>query len=176
VALLPLLLLPGCGSSEPQPGGPLEAAGQPFSYCLPADASGPITLGAEILQLAEGDENVSVTNVDLVDATSVELLEASVVRLTTTNSFGSSVNYPPSDEVLDEFGLRNDWARRQVVPTAELEPLETGDRYTLVLGVDITLQSSFDGIKITYQGGDTQYVVATETQLRVAGAGQAPCE
>lgn len=172
-ALLPLLMLLGCGSSEPQPEGPLTAAGAPFAYCLPSGTRGDITLGAEILAV-EGRATVEVKEVQLLGAENVDVLEASVATLTTTNSFGISVGYPPSRELLGEFGLDKDWQRRQAIPGAMLADPPATQRHTLVLGLDLSAGGQFDGIELKYTNGNSEQSLKTGTSLRIAGPGK-PC-
>ena len=177
------LALVGCGGApSPDPsfggagpttaGGPLLGGQEATTICIPIEPEGTLTIGYDILR-NNGEQAITVTDVELIESDGIRVIEASLVALTGTNSVGLREHYPPTAEELASDGLLGDWAARQPVEHAVLPPSDDGqpEAYNLVLAVQADKgRSSSSGIDIRYlSGGEERSLhVPTAFELRTA--------
>lgn len=153
-------------------GGPLVGGQEATAICVPIEADGTLTIGFDILRNG-GEQELTVTDVELTKSEGVQLLEASVVQLSGTTSLGLRDHYPPSEAELSTEGLVEDWAARQPVGRAVLPPSEDEqpDAFNLVLAVQADdARSSSSGVDVRYVSGGESHFLHLPTSLELRSA------
>lgn len=167
-APLPHDAQPAQGSSD----GPLIGGQEATVICVPIEPGGTLTIGFDILRNG-GQDEVTVTDVALIDPDGVRLTDAVLVELTGTDSLGLRDHYPPSSTELARDGLTEDWAARQPIGEAVIPAPGSGEpaAYNLVLAVESARSgSSSGGVRVEYisDGERGSLQLPTSLELRTS--------
>lgn len=134
--------------------------------CVPAPEDDDTVIGDTMVE-HQGDEPVTITDVSLVGARDLALVEAQLVELSSDESL-VGIRY-----ATDEDSLPAGWEDRVEAEGADLEP---GEARNLVLVVDDDAEDTAfaESARITYEDSDgNRYEQETLSSILV---GQRPCE
>jgi hypothetical protein len=164
VSVLLLTLLAACEGAPGQE-GPLVLGGDKGKICLARGESTRFTVGIDSVTNRSTDP-VSITDVSLVDARDMELIEAVIAPMPTVpNKNGSLIlvgnwdSYPPPSSVSPE------WHERE---PAVGSSLPGGAARAFVFGVTADSDASATAVRVDYQTSTgKRYEVRTSTEVQL---------
>lgn len=141
-----LLFINGCTSSNPA-GSSLNLGETPGMDCVPG-GDGASRMFGDTFLIHEGDEEITITDISLVNADGLELKEAVLVKLNPDEALLGFGEWPPTDT--PEFPLPENWDDRVEAVDAKIKPNE---EWNLVFALTSTSEgtASTDAIKIVYK-------------------------
>ena len=147
--LLALILISGC--TNPVSTGNILNLGQTHGLdCVPG-GDGESRMFGDTFLVHEGDKNIQIKEVSLVDADDMSLTEAVLVKLELGEALMGFGEWPPIDS--DTFPLPVDWKNRIQAEGAVIQPNE---EWNLVFALTSNAPgtSSIKAVKIVYEDSE----------------------
>ena len=147
--LLTLILVSGCSNSV-STGNILNLGETPGIDCVPG-GNGESRMFGDTFLVHEGDKNIQIKEVSLVDADDMSLTEAVLVKLELGEALIGFGEWPPIDS--DTFPLPVDWKNRIQAEGAVIQPNE---EWNLVFALTSNAPdtSSIKAVKIVYEDSE----------------------
>ncbi len=162
----------GCSAHGPTEGSLAVGGGSEFTLCITPHVGEDRALGATYAT-NEGSSDITITSVELVDATGVEVGDAFAV-LDDGSDDGYSVGAPvPPDPEDDAYSVPA-WERRVDAEGAVIAPGETW-QVIQVVKVTSAADAGFEALRIEYTEDGSTRVAQNTTRMEVEGRG-AQCE
>lgn len=162
VVLVPALLLVGC-ANEPSDDGPLEMGTGSNSICYEYNDSEAMSTGTYAYVTNRGDRELEVTDVSLVNAENLELIDAVLMPMQEgrVSLFGSDSSWPPTPALQDW-----NWPHRE---DAVGSRLEADEQLSPVIGFRVNARDgSFDAVRFDYVDSDgREYFARSSVEVLV---------
>ncbi|MCG1023490.1 hypothetical protein [Sutcliffiella horikoshii] len=141
-----LLFISGCTNSNPV-GSSLNLGETPGMDCVPG-GDGVSRMFGDTFLIHEGEGEITITDISLVNADGLELKEAVLVKLNPDEALLGFGEWPPTDT--PEFPLPENWDDRIEAVDAKIQP---NDKWNLVFALTSTSPDtgSADAVKIEYK-------------------------
>ena len=152
------------GCSTVDTNGPLNAGEDQDEICAPAQLDGFTALGDIVMN--EGDQELTITGLELVEATDLTLEESYFMVI---NPEGDDDVLGGASTVADSPQEEAAWERRGELENSTLGP---GEKANVIVGLSLPnpgADGEAEAMRITYSDGTREYTADTDMRMILVG-------
>lgn len=156
-----LTLSTGCAAAETD--GPLSAGGDESEICTPALQEGFAAVGDVVVN--ESDQELTITNVELVDPTDLTLEESYLMVI---EGAADEAVLGTASTVSDDPQEMAAWERRTKVENFTLGPGETANVIVALSLPNSGTDGKAEAMRIAYSDGSSEFTADTDMKITLA--------